>query len=607
MRALTQSLGAVVLLLATSGVLQEVAAAVPDASKKKTLRVAVVQTVIEGSLDANRKRIIGFIRKAKEAGCQLAVFPEDALFWPDITDEKPTKARLDRAIGQIRTAARDAGVCVVFGSAYKTADSRPFQNRAYALGPDGRTLNAYWKNTEVPHPFDVAGVRCQFTICSDRGYLEHSDLACLVDGAKIIIDISGGHGGDDGRPSFRWIRYRPWAVRTGAWVIVSNPVHADTDFMGHSPWGGGSAVVRPDGSLAARLLYQKNQMIVVDVDPSQATRREAERRRRHPSFKKFWDLGERLLAGKRIDPVPPITPYRSARRDVKIAAAQITCSGKVGQNTAKILDYMRRAAREGADVVVFPELALTGNRPADVLAAKQADLDAAVNRIREAARTNHIYAIVGLPYVLDGARRDCAFVIGDDGKILTRYAQIATPAGKLFQPGRSTKAMWFKLKGVYAIVTVGNDADWIEIGDLAAARGMCLRFHISNAAGASADEAVLRKQRDLLALSYAQFGAAVNAGGGSLIASREGGHNKPAPKGLEHYLPYQTSVVHSAGKQETILYATRRTSAFNKQDLNRYWRNRTRKRRADAGWYEWINAGARMIEAEAASGMKDER
>ncbi|MBL7190022.1 MAG: hypothetical protein ISS70_27155 [Phycisphaerae bacterium] len=44
-----------------------------------------------------------------------------------------------------------------------------------------------------------------------------------------------GHGGDDGGSELPLIRYRPWAARTGAWVIVSNPVHEDTDFMGRSP------------------------------------------------------------------------------------------------------------------------------------------------------------------------------------------------------------------------------------------------------------------------------------------------------------------------------------------------------------------------------------
>ena len=91
-------------------------------------------------------------------------------------------------------------------------------------------------------------------------------------------------------------------------------------------------------------------------------------------------------------------------------------------------------------------------------------------------------------------------------------------------------------------------------------------------------------------LMYAKYGAVVNAavgndvtnsrawaGGMSMIVSREGGHNKPTPAGLEYYLPYQTSIVKSAGSAETMIVAARRTSARNDLDLTGNWRNRNRK------------------------------
>ena len=129
-------------------------------------------------------------------------------------------------------------------------------------------------------PFD--GVTCNLSVCSDRGYLEHSDLPCVTLGSQIIIDSSGGHGGDDGGSELPLIRYRPWAARTGAWVIVSNPVHEDTDFMGRSPWGGGSAIIRPDGAVLAKLTYEKDTMIVEEIDTDLASRAAAQRRLNHP-------------------------------------------------------------------------------------------------------------------------------------------------------------------------------------------------------------------------------------------------------------------------------------------------------------------------------------
>jgi Fe-S cluster biosynthesis and repair protein YggX len=111
-------------------------------------------------------------------------------------------------------------------------------------------------------------------------------------------------------------------------------------------------------------------------------------------------------------------------------------------------------------------------------------------------------------------------------------------------------------------------------------------------------------------LMYAKYGAVVNAadtsglsnpsspsGGMSMIVSREGGHNKPAPDALEYYLPYQTSIAKSAGSTETMIFATRKTSARNDMNLIAYWRNRNRKNRMQSGWYDWIKKGTILIKS----------
>jgi len=351
-------------------------------------------------------------------------------------------------------------------------------------------------------------------------------------------------------------------------------------------------------------------MIVEEIDTAKATRMQAVRRRNHPVFKSFWDMGEKLLEGKTIDLLPDITPLTSARRNIKIAAAQIAASRNISDNIGKIKSCIQSAAGQGADVVVFPELAVTGSVKEDIAAATQSALDKALSEIRRQADEKDIYVIVGMPYFVEGQRRSCAFVIADDGTVKTQYAQLTAVGGELFVPGAETKAMWFELKGVHSIVTIGDDADMVEIADLAACRGMYLHFHIACETYASADEVLLGKQRHLLMLLYAGYGAVVNAaadmsnqksqaGGMSMIVSREGGHNKPAPSGIEYYLPYQTSVAKSAGLGEEMITATRRTEAKNDMDLVRYWRNRNRKNRSQKGWYDWMKKGTMLIRPEA--------
>ena len=49
------------------------------------------------------------------------------------------------------------------------------------------------------------------------------------------------------------------------------------------------------------------------------------------------------------------------KKSVRIAIAQINCIvGDLEGNSGKIIDYMRRAKVAGADIIAFPELAVTG-------------------------------------------------------------------------------------------------------------------------------------------------------------------------------------------------------------------------------------------------------
>src|SRR5436190_19766840 len=75
---------------------------------------------------------------------------------------------------------------------------------------------------------------------------------------------------------------------------------------------------------------------------------------------------------------------------LRLAMAQINVVvGDVDGNANKILDWIDRARNAGADIVTFPELALTGYPPEDLLLKPQfidanlAALDKVVSRSRD--------------------------------------------------------------------------------------------------------------------------------------------------------------------------------------------------------------------------------
>jgi NAD+ synthase (glutamine-hydrolysing) len=56
---------------------------------------------------------------------------------------------------------------------------------------------------------------------------------------------------------------------------------------------------------------------------------------------------------------------------LKFAIAQINATvGDLEGNTQKILAYMKKARDAGADIIIFPELAITGYPPQDLLFEK---------------------------------------------------------------------------------------------------------------------------------------------------------------------------------------------------------------------------------------------
>jgi predicted amidohydrolase len=579
----------------------------------KSIRIGVVQATIENTLDKNLDKILTFIEKANQEECDLILLPESLLYYSMQSIDHPSIDRIDQAIEVVRQKAISESIYIVLCTQYKDPGEKAYYNRVFVFDPDGRKLIDYRKYLFVPPRFYVNDIPMNIVLCADRWQLEYSDLPPLVQDSKVILDTSGGHGGDDGRPDLRWIRYQPMAQRTNSYIIVSSVIHHEVDFMGNSPYGGCSAVIRPDGTLQAKFLHEVDTMLVVDIDLDLVVRKQALTRRNHPLFKSFWDAGEKLINREQIMSVPELNPYISEQVEISVAAVQMTCSRNIDENVTRITKFIGEAAENKADIVVFPELSITGPLEKDILAADQRKLDQTVNDLQESAKNNKIHVIVGAPYFFDNNRKNCAIVISDSGIIKTIYAQVNGSQPELFSNGTSTKALWFRLKGVYSIVTIGDDAEMIEIPDLASHRGMNLHFHISNERYASEEGSLIYKQKNITMLQYANFGAFVNAsgsyalpdpgysaGGNSMIVSREGGHNIPAPEDIEYYLPYATSIVESAGSDEVVLYARRKIENNYPGNLIHSWRFTHRKNREQAGWDDWMNLGGQLIDTEHA-------
>ena len=111
---------------------------------------------------------------------------------------------------------------------------------------------------------------------------------------------------------------------------------------------------------------------------------------------------------------------------MRVALAQINATvGDIAGNEAKVREQLARAREAGAQLALFPELAVTGYPPEDLLLKEHflADARAAVERI--AADAQGIVALVGFPERADDAYNAAAVLA--DGGVQAIYRKVNLP------------------------------------------------------------------------------------------------------------------------------------------------------------------------------------
>ena len=147
---------------------------------------------------------------------------------------------------------------------------------------------------------------------------------------------------------------------------------------------------------------------------------------------------------------------------LRIAMAQLDMLvGDITRNTQLVIDTACKARdEEKADVVVFPELTLTGYPPEDLLLRPSLDtrIESALAKILSDVRD--IYVVVGYPRRIDGELFNCAGVFYQ-GQLLVEYAKQKLPNFLVFDDKRyfseGREAGLVDIKGVKVGLSICED------------------------------------------------------------------------------------------------------------------------------------------------------
>ena len=154
---------------------------------------------------------------------------------------------------------------------------------------------------------------------------------------------------------------------------------------------------------------------------------------------------------------------------MRIAACQLdTVVGDLEGNVTRILAALEQAQAAGADVAVFPELAITGYPPEDLL-LKPGFVDDNLRALEKlAARTRSCAAVVG--FVDDDLDLRNAAAVCADGRVVGRYHKRLLPnyavfdEQRYFTPGTAPLRL-FVIGGVRCGVSICEDA-WSPAGPI---------------------------------------------------------------------------------------------------------------------------------------------
>ena len=244
------------------------------------LRIALAQTRQTADRQANHRAIVEAIDRAGEQDARILCFPEAQTFGyrVDIADPaEPTPlAWLEDLHAEVAHRCARFGMACILGTEVPSASGRPY-NSALVIGEDGVFLGAHHKTMLTPldalayepgtgpHTFCLFGVTVGVVICFEGLRFAGTTAECVRRGARIVF-----------HPQNNTTRPNDWKIPLHHAMIVTRAAENTVWFASCNAClphqNSRSLIVAPDGRIHARTELKREEVLVADIDVSQATR-----------------------------------------------------------------------------------------------------------------------------------------------------------------------------------------------------------------------------------------------------------------------------------------------------------------------------------------------
>ena len=456
-------------------VLTEPIPALGDEAVEDSLTLAVVDfQPTWGDVEANVAQMEDFVAQAAEAGVNLLLFPEMCVTgYVSSDDETDDDSRMcieaaegtdGEVAAKFSQLAQDTGMWIVYGNTEPIeGDDAHAYNAAFVCSPAGGVATyrkihpvegAWCTPGDTPLILDTAWGKVGVDICYDTYAIPELERYYAAQGCRLLLNptaTSRGFNSETGETElWQWYfdsRVKNIATRDQIFVASANLAAYDGS---HYTFPGGSCAWGPTGSDGSDVFAERvvgdaasaepaSAMYTGTVDLSLATATDilASDNYKPELFAEWYaELAEMDEDGADLVAAP--TQDCATVCTVNFQPA----FGDKAANLESMKGYIEEAAAAGANILVFPEMALTG-----YAWAAEDDTDAAngktvveiaepldgeyVAQIAELAKANEMYIVFGTAEPVDGDDEhayNSAFVCDTEGGIQA-YRKIAPVEG----------------------------------------------------------------------------------------------------------------------------------------------------------------------------------
>jgi predicted amidohydrolase len=190
-------------------------------------------------------------------------------------------------------------------------------------------------------------------------------------------------------------------------------------------------------------------------------------------------------------------PMKPAK--LQVAAAQMRFRPTIRENVDRIVELIHSAARDGADIILFPECAITGYRR-EFKGLQPERVEEGCATVADAARQARCNVLVGSPTFRDGKWFNSLLVFNRRGRKVFRYSKIhlTNSDARFFTPGNSLA--FFRLDGLPATAIICHERRYPELVRLPVIMGAQIVFHPNAGLDPLAVSRTKRRGRDGIAV-----------------------------------------------------------------------------------------------------------